>query len=145
MADQTKEQIDIIDSSQLRVHVEPALSLAVLTFNGCARSDHYKTGVTAVLNLLKEEKLHRVLINCGSGCSIKDEDLDWTFEKVVPEIARGPDLKKVAIIESPNINSRISLMSLFEKLVMNTDIEIQFFEKEKNARSWISEDSNLDF
>ena len=145
MPDRPEDQIAIVESHQLSIFKEPALPLAVLEFNGYVTSDLYRKAVSALLHQSEKEEIGYWLINCSNGCSISTEDQEWTINEVVPKIAQELTLQQIAILEPQSIFTRINLINLFDKLSRISPIEIQFFEKETNARNWLTENTHLDF
>ncbi|WP_299820423.1 hypothetical protein [uncultured Pontibacter sp.] len=145
MPDQTTEHITVINSEKLKIHKEPPLPLAVLTLSGYTKSETYKKGINLLLEQTKKDNISHWLINCAKGCSISSEDHWWTSNEIMPAVSEELDLRKIAIIESKNIFNRLSLMALFDNLDSEAQVEIQFFELERNARNWLLENSDLDF
>lgn len=143
MPERTYEQITILDSQQISLYQELPLPLIVLEFKGYATSDVYRKGVSALLKQTQKENINHWLIKCRKGCSITTDDQYWTANEIVPKIAHDLKLDKIAIIEPEDVFTRVSMMSLFEQLGNMTQIEIQFFEKEQNARNWLLNDSDF--
>lgn len=145
MPNRTDEQIVILDSPQISLYQEPAFPLVVLEFNGYATSDVYRKGISALLHQTEKDNINHWLIHCSKGCSITTDDQYWTANEVVPKIAHDLKLHKIAIIEPEDVFTRVSMMSLFEKLGNMSKTEIQFFEKEQNARNWLKNDTDFTF
>jgi hypothetical protein len=138
MSDSGIRQITIFNSSRFKVFKEPDCHLAIVVFKGMPSSNVYQEGINLLIKATKEAGIHQWLIYCRDGCEITTDDQHWTTQVLTPKLANDLSLKKVAVIESKNIQDRVNLMSLAEILNKQSKMDIQFFELEHNARNWLA-------
>ncbi|MEJ8800650.1 hypothetical protein [Pontibacter sp. H249] len=144
MADHTEEQV-VVESQYYSLLKEPANHLAILLFHSETTPDAFRKSMHLLLEQSKKYSISNWLIFCGKRCCFTTDDIHWTEDEVVPRVVKELELQRIAIVESPEHVDRFNLMALFDALSSISETDIQFFEKEKNARTWLREDSNLNF
>jgi hypothetical protein len=143
MSDSTNDQLIIYDSPFYKVLEEPSSHLAIVLFNGMPLSENYRKGIDLLLEHSKQDNILSWLILCRDGCKISIEDQHWTAAILKSKIASKLKLQKIAVIESIDFQDRVNLMSLAEIINSISQIDIQFFEKEINARAWLSSEDEF--
>ena len=138
MAASISKHTIIYDSESFRVLKEVSHNLVVVIFEGIPTSEAYQEGINLLLEHSKKDNICKWILDCKKGCAISNDDQYWTSKVITHKIANELNLQRIAVIEPNDSQDRVNLITLAEMINKFTPIDIQFFEKEYNARSWLS-------
>lgn len=144
MSELAHEQITVIDTEEISVYKVPSQNLAILVFESPSGNNGYQERFKDFIALSAREGIQLWLIKCSDKCSIDTTDQLWIETEVIPAIINNLKLQKIAVLEAVNNCDLINLMELCQILSDASDVEIQFFEIEENARQWLQQGTNFE-
>ncbi len=117
------------------IYPDTEAGIIVMDWEGYATSQQFREGTETMLNLLIENRMHKVLGNIRDMVLIGAEDQKWMETNFFPRAIRF-GFKACAILKPTNYFNKIAVETISFK-VEKEKLEIQFFDTAEEARTWL--------
>ena len=108
----------------------------IMDWEGYATSQQFHEGTETMLNLLIEQRMHKVLANARDMVMISAEDQKWMETNFLPRAIRF-GFKACAIVKPTNYFNKIAVEAISFK-VDKEKLQINFFETNEEAKEWLA-------
>lgn len=128
------------------LHIKSEESIAIMEWKGLAKTDAYRRGFEAFLEMLEESEHTLWLTDFTGGKVIDIKDQKWTTDEWLERALDvvGESLKKVAVILSTDIFNKVAVRLIMNAITQNTEAEIAYFEDKEDAMDWLVTHENED-
>jgi hypothetical protein len=128
------------------LHIISEESIAIMEWKGLAKTEAYRRGFEAFLEMLEEGEHTLWLTDFTGGKVIDIKDQKWTTSEWLDRALEvvGDSLKKVAVILSTDIFNKVAVRLIMNALTQNTDAEVAYFEDKDDAMEWLMTHENED-
>ncbi|HVD96595.1 MAG TPA: hypothetical protein VNB90_00230 [Cytophagaceae bacterium] len=109
--------------------------IIMMDWEGYATSQQFREGTETMLNLLIENRFHKVLGNIKDMVLIGADDQKWMETNFLPRAIRF-GFKACAIVRPINYFNKVAVETISYK-VEKEKLLIQFFDTPEEAKSWL--------
>lgn len=109
--------------------------MIVMDWEGYATSAQFREGTEMMLNMLIEQRVHKVLANIRNMVLIGMEDQKWMEANFLPRAIRF-GFKACAIVKPTSYFNRIAVETISFR-VEKEKLQIQFFDTYEEAKNWL--------
>ena len=117
------------------VYPDVTSGMIVMDWEGYATSAQFREGTETMLNLLIEQKVHKVLANIRNMVLIGMEDQKWMETNFLPRAIRF-GFKACAIVKPTNYFNRVAVETISFR-AEKEKLQIQFFDTYEEAKEWL--------
>ena|SRR6476620_8295999 len=123
-------------SKTYSIHYDASIGTVVMIWKGYATSDEFREGTEYMLQVLLENKAHKVLADIKEMTLIGMEDQRWLDTNFLPRAIQA-GFKAIAIVEPVAYFNKVAVESISYK-ISKDKLDIRFFENAEAAKSWLS-------
>jgi hypothetical protein len=118
------------------IYFDAEINSVIMEWDGYATSNQFKEGTELMLNILIENKCHKVLADIKDMILIGMEDQKWLDTHFLPRAIQF-GFKAIAIIKPDNYFNKVAVESISYKVDHNK-LAINFFDNISEAKNWLS-------
>jgi hypothetical protein len=107
----------------------------IMDWEGYATSPQFREGTETMLNLMIEQRMHKVLANIQNMVMIGAEDQKWMETNFLPRAIRF-GFKACAIVRPTNYFNKVAVETISFK-VDKEKLQIGFFDTYEEAKEWL--------
>jgi hypothetical protein len=123
------------DNKVYNIYPDRTSGIIIMDWEGYATSEQFREGTETMLNLLIEQRLHKVLANIRDMVLIGAEDQKWMETNFLPRAIRF-GFKACAIVKPTNYFNKIAVETISYK-IEKEKIQLNFFDTVEEAKTWL--------
>ncbi|MCU0443988.1 MAG: hypothetical protein MUE85_03660 [Microscillaceae bacterium] len=127
--------IPYYDTRYKSIAWNPDYNMVCAEWKDFAKSDEFKESISKQIELLKNKKSEKLLLDARNFKGIGPKDQEWAEAHHIPALVEE-GLKKLAIIASQNIFGKVSLNNLLDK-ANHTQAKVRLFATDIEAMAWL--------
>lgn len=127
------------ESNVYNIYPDVEGRMIVMDWEGYATSAQFREGTETMLNLLIEQRVHKVLGNIRNMVLIGAEDQKWMEVNFLPRAIRF-GFKACALVTPTNYFNKIAVQTI-SFMAEKEKLQIQLFDTAEEAKQWLE---NLD-
>jgi hypothetical protein len=117
------------------IYPDTTSDMIVMDWEGYATSQEFREGTETMLNLLIEQRMHKVLGNIRDMVIIGAEDQKWMETNFLPRAIRF-GIKACALVNPINYFNKVAVEAISYK-VEKEKLQIKFFDTSEEAKEWL--------
>jgi hypothetical protein len=122
------------EDSYLTISVDEYSQCLIQTWKGYARSDEFRRGIEASIELFQQQKLSKIISNTKDFAVAQKEDTDWVAGYATPILVEH-GLKYMAFVMPVSSFAQVSVYNF--KSQTDKMITIKYFVEFDHAKTWI--------
>jgi hypothetical protein len=117
------------------IYPDKTSGIIIMDWEGYATSEQFREGTETMLNLLIEQRAHKVLANIRDMVLIAADDQKWMEINFLPRAIRF-GFKACAIVRPTNYFNKVAVETISFK-VEKEKLQINFFDTTEEAKVWL--------
>jgi hypothetical protein len=122
------------EDSYLTISIDEYSQCLIQTWKGYARSEQFRKGIEASIELFQQQKLSKIVSNTKDFAVAQKEDTDWVASYATPILVEY-GLKYMAFVMPVSSFAQVSVYNF--KSQTDKMITIKYFVELDHARTWI--------